>query len=138
VERSHLRTGATLSKALGVDLPADFGQIGLARSSSLDLATNAVQLLDILYWLLPLLTLLAIASALWLSPNRRRTLLQILFGTAVALVIEKRAESWIQSRVVSSLGPANRTAGADVVHQVLSGFATATWWLLVIALFCSW
>jgi hypothetical protein len=125
---------STLSKALGVNLPADFGQIALARSSSLDVATFAVQLLDVLYWLLPLVTLLAIASALWLSPNRRRTLLQILAGTAVALVVEKRAESWIQSRVVSSLGPANRAAGGDVVHQVLSGLATATWWLLVIAL----
>ena len=125
---------ATLSKALGVNLPADFGQIELARSSSLDVATFAVQLLDVLYWLLPLVTLLAIASALWLSPNRRRTLLQVLIGTAVALVVEKRAESWIQSRVVSSLGPANRAAGGDVVHQVLSGLATATWWLLVIAL----
>ncbi len=125
---------ATISKALGVTLPADFGQIELARSSSLDVAKNAVQLLDVLYWLLPLITFLAIAAAIWLSPNRRRTLLQILFGTAIALVIEKRAESWIQSRVVSSLSPANRAAGADVVHQVLRGFATATWWLLVIAL----
>ncbi len=125
---------ATLSNALGVTLPADFGQIELARSSSLDVATFAVQLLDVLYWLLPLITLLAIASALWLSPNRRRTLLQILVGTAVALVVEKRAESWIQSRVVSSLGPANRAAGGDVVHQVLSGLAIATWWLLAISL----
>jgi hypothetical protein len=125
---------ATLSNALGVTLPADFGQIELARSSSLDVATFAVQLLDVLYWLLPLITLLAIASALWLSPNRRRTLLQILVGTAVAFVVEKRAESWIQSRVVSSLGPANRAAGADVVHQVLSGLAIATWWLLAISL----
>jgi hypothetical protein len=56
------------------------------------------------------------------------------FGTALALVIEKRAESWIRSRVISSLSPANRAAGTDVVHQVLSGLATATWWLLVIAL----
>ena len=125
---------ATLSRALGVDLPADFGQIELARSSSLDVATNAVQLLDVLYWLLPLLTLLVIAGTLWLSPNRRRTLLQVLFGTAVAMVIEKRAETWIQTRVVSSLSPANRAAGADIVHQVLRGLATATWWLLIIAL----
>jgi hypothetical protein len=125
---------ATLSKALGVNLPADLGQIELARSSSLDLATNAVQALDILYWLLPLLALLAISAALWWSPNRRRTALQILIGTAVALVVERRAEMWIQDRVISSLTPANRAAGADVVHQVLNGLATVTSWVLVIAL----
>ncbi len=129
---SHVR--ATLSKALGIDLPADFGQIELARSSSLDLTTNAVQVLDVLYWLLPLLTLLAIAAALGWSSNRRRTALQILIGTAVVLVVEKRAQLWIQDRVVSSLTPANRAAGGDVVHQVLKGLATATWWVLIVAL----
>ncbi len=125
---------ATLSEALGVNLPADFGQIELARSGSLDLATNAVQVLDVLYWLLPLLNLLAISAALWWSPNRRRTALQILIGTAVALVVERRAESWIQDRVIASLSPANRAAGTDVVHQVLNGLATVTSWVLIVAL----
>jgi hypothetical protein len=125
---------ATLSEALGVNLPADFGQIELARSGSLDLATNAVQVLDVLYWLLPLLTLLAISAALWWSPNRRRTALQILIGTAVALVVERRAESWIQDRVIASLSSANRAAGTDVVHQVLHGLASVTSWVLIVAL----
>ncbi len=129
---AQIRT--TLANALGVNLPADFGQIELARSSSLDLASNAVQVLDILYWLIPLLALLAIAAALWWSPNRRRTALQILVGTAVAIVVERRAESWIQDRVIASLSPANRAAGTDVVHQVLHGLVTVTWWVLIVGL----
>jgi hypothetical protein len=129
---AQIRT--TLSNALGVNLPADFGQIELARSSSLDVASNAVQLLDILYWLIPLLALLAIAAALWWSPNRRRTALQVLVGTAVAIVVERRAESWIQDRVIASLSPANRAAGTDVVQQLLHSLVTVTWWVLIVGL----
>ena len=57
-----------------------------------------------------------------------------MIGTAVVLVVEKRAQLWIQDRVISSLTPANRAAGGDVVHQVLKGLATVTWWVLIVAL----
>ncbi len=125
-------TQARLSDALGVQLPANFGQIELARSQSLNVASNVVELLDVLFWLLPLLTLVVIVAALSLSTNRRRTSLQILVGTGVALVVERRAGSWAQSRIVASIDPANRAAGHAILHQIFSGLATATWWLLLI------
>lgn len=65
-------------------LPADAGRIEVLRSDELDTAQNAFQLLKTLAWVLPILTLLAFAGAVWLAPDRRRALLGV--GVTVAIV----------------------------------------------------
>jgi hypothetical protein len=52
-------------------LPADVGEIEVLRSSELDAAQDAFQVLDALAWLLPLLTVGAFGLALWLARDRR-------------------------------------------------------------------
>jgi hypothetical protein len=66
-----------LSNALGVSLPSDFGQITLVRSSDLATVQKGVKAFDRLTLVLPLVTIVLIALSLWLSVNRRRTLLQL-------------------------------------------------------------
>ena len=65
-------------------LPADAGRIVILRSNELDNAQNVFQLLKTLAWVLPILTLLAFAGAVWLAPDRRRALLSV--GVTIAIV----------------------------------------------------
>ena len=65
-------------------LPADAGRIVILRSNELDTAQNVFQLLKTLAWVLPILTLLAFAGAVWLAPDRRRALLSV--GVTIAIV----------------------------------------------------
>jgi len=120
-----------LSSALGVQLPADFAQIEVARSSSIHAAQVSVRTWDLLHWLLPLASLLLIGATLWQSPNRRRTALQMLIGTAVVFVIGRGTRSWITSRIVSSLDPIHRAAARVVVQDFLQSFNTVIVWSLV-------
>jgi putative oligomerization/nucleic acid binding protein len=53
-------------------IPADAGRIVVLRADELETAQNGFQLLKTLAWILPLLTLVAFALAVWLSGDRRR------------------------------------------------------------------
>ena len=66
-----------LSGALGVPLPGNFGQITLVRSSDLATVQRGVKAFDRLTLVLPLAAIVLIALSLWLSVNRRRTVLQL-------------------------------------------------------------
>jgi hypothetical protein len=81
---------AKLSKALGVTLPANFGQITLVRSSDLATVQRGVKAFDGLTLVLPLVTIALIALCLWLSVNRRRTLLQLAVGVSLLMIVERR------------------------------------------------
>ena len=65
-------------------LPADAGRIEVLQSDELDNAQNVFQLLKTLAWVLPLVTLLAFAGAVWLAHDRRRALNGV--GVTIALV----------------------------------------------------
>ena len=79
-----------LSAALGVTLPANFGQITLVRSSDLATVQKGVKAFDRLTLVLPLITIALIALSLWLSVNRRRTLLQLAVGVSLLMIVERR------------------------------------------------
>jgi hypothetical protein len=65
-------------------LPADAGRIVILRSDELDTAQNAFQALKTLAWLLPLLTLVAFAVAVWLARERRAAVRGV--GVVLAVV----------------------------------------------------
>jgi hypothetical protein len=64
-------------------LPAHAGRIEVLQSDELDTAQNVFQLLKTLAWILPVLTLLAFAGAVWLAPDRRRAL----FGVGITVFV---------------------------------------------------
>jgi hypothetical protein len=96
------RQVAKLSKALGVPLPANFGQIPLVRSSDLATARQGVKAFDGLTLVLPLVTIALIALSLWLSVNRRRTLLQLAVGVSLLMIVERRTVLHEQSVLASA------------------------------------
>jgi hypothetical protein len=65
-------------------LPEDVGRIEILRSDELDTAQDAFQIMNALAWLLPLLTIVLLAVAVWLAGDRRRAARRI--GVALVLV----------------------------------------------------
>ena len=92
---------AKLSKALGVSLPASFGEIRLVRSSDLATVRRGVKAFDGLTLVLPLVTIALIALCLWLSVNRRRTVLQLAVGVSLLMIVERRLVLHEQSVLAS-------------------------------------
>ena len=91
-----------LSAALGVPLPSNFGQITLVRSSDLATVRQAVKDFDGLTLVLPLITIALIALSLWLSVNRRRTVLQLAVGVSLLMIVERRGVLHEQSALASA------------------------------------
>ncbi len=121
-----------LSKALGVQLPSDYGQITLVKSTHLAVAQRGVKAFDRLTIFLPLLTLVLLALAFWLSVSRRRTLLQFLVGSSLLLIILRRVVIHEQSALAN--GANNPQVAQTVLSELLHGFFILTAWLLVVAL----
>jgi hypothetical protein len=67
-------------------------------------------------------------AALWASPRRRRTLLQLTIGGMLALIVVRRAMYWLESDLTAAAKPANRAALSVITGQVLPGFFGVTWW----------
>ena len=121
-----------LSKALGVTLPSDFGQITLVKSSDLAQAQRGVQAFDRFTLVLPLVTIVLIALSLWLSVNRRRTVLQLAVGVSLLMIVERRVTLHEQSTLAS--GAHNPQVAQIVLGDLLHGYFVLTAWVLGVAL----
>ncbi len=111
---------ARLEQALGVSLPADFGSVVVFRSDQLPAAQTAVRQFDRLTLLLVPLWLALATAALWLSPRRRRTLVQVLVGSALGIVLVRRASLAAQGYLLDQVKPENRSV-VDAVSDRLTG-----------------
>jgi hypothetical protein len=123
---------AKLSKALGVPLPASFGEITLVRSSDLAAVRRGVKAFDGLTLILPLVTIALIALCLWLSVNRRRTVLQLAVGVSLLMIVERRVVLHEQS--VLAAAAHNPQLASIVLGDLLHGFFVLTAWVLGVAL----
>ena len=121
-----------LSKALGVQLPSNFGQITLVRSNNLATVQRGVKAFDRLTLALPLITLALIAFSLWLSVARRRTLIQLLIGIALLMIVLRRVVIHEQGALANSAH--NPQVAQIVLGDLLNGFFVLTAWILGVAL----
>jgi hypothetical protein len=121
-----------LSQALGVQVPSDLGQIKLFQSAQLATAQQLLRLLDVLTVLLPILTAGLIVATLWVSPDVRRTLLQLGIGIAVTFIIVKFATGYLNQTVVSATdnNPTAQSVVQSTLQTVLGSFDVITSWLL--------
>ena len=121
-----------LSKALGVPLPSNFGQITLVRSNDLATVQQGVKAFDRLTLVLPLVTIVLIALSLWLSVNRRRTVLQLAVGVSLLMIVERRVVIHEQGTLASAAH--NPQVAQSVLGHLLHGFFVLTAWVLGVAL----
>ncbi len=117
----------------GRTLPADFGQVTVLKSDSLGVAQTAVRWFDTLVWVLLVVSIVLIALTIWLSRHRRRTLIELGIGVAIALiltyVIAKQGSDAIVSDIV---GGGGLGAVRDVVNASLEPLTKLTIWIVVI------
>jgi hypothetical protein len=90
-----------------------------------------VRWFDSLTLALPIFTLLLIAFTLWLSLNRRRTLVRMMFGVVLLFVILRRGVLHFEGELVNRAN--NAAVAQSVLGTVLHGFFTLTAWILGIA-----
>src|SRR5580698_1828075 len=109
-----------LSHALGVPLPSNFGEITLVRSSDLATVRQGVKAFDGLTLILPLVTIVLIALSLWLSVNRRRTVLQLAVGVSLLMIVERRVVLHEQGALASAAH--NPQLAQSVLGDLLHGF----------------
>lgn len=119
-------------------LPADAGRIEVLRSDELDTAQDAFQLLNVLAWLLPVLTLGAFALAVWLTGDRRRAVRRIGVTALVVGVLGLLAANLTGNYVVDSLVAETETRAAasdtwDILTELLR--ASLRWLVVVGVLF---
>ena len=120
-----------IAAAIGHPLPPTCGQITLFPASSLTGAQHAYRAFNRIVLLLLILTPLAFIAALWASPRRRRTLLQLTIAGMLALIVVRRAMYWLESDLTAAAKPANRAALSVITGQVLHGFFDVTLWFLI-------
>ena len=121
-----------LSQALGVQLPSNFGEITLVKSTDLATVRQLVKDFDGLTYILPLVTIVLIALTLWLSVNRRRTVLQLAAGVSLLMIVERRGV--LHEEGVLASDAHNPQLAQTVFGYLLNGFFVLTAWVLGVAL----
>lgn len=111
-----------LAEALQAQLPEDFAQVTVMDEDLFNEIQATVVQADRYVWLLVIVTLVLIAVTLWVSPNRRRTLIHLGIGIFVAVVIVALVVRRIRSEVVESiLDPRGAVLADGVIRDFLTG-----------------
>lgn len=109
-------------------------KVVLVDSADLGKAQGAVDLLDNLAIVLPILTALLLAAAIALSSRRRRTILRAALGIALAVGLLLTAFNLGRSIYLDALGPnVHRDAAGAVYDQLLEFLRTALRTVFVLA-----
>ena len=124
------------SAGLGsIDLGNDAGQLVLFEDDQLALAQEAVSLLDAVSWLLPIAALAAFGAALWISRQRRRTVVTIgawiVVAMAFSLILMDVARGAVLDRIDDEVAKAGVKGVWDVLH---TGLVVQTLLVLVLGL----
>ena len=117
---------SALSDALGLDLKPTFGQITVYQNTNIEHAETYVSLaqkiakqIKRLVVLLVLVALVLIAVTILVAYDRRRTVIMLGIGVAVAVVLSQIAEKRLVQRIPLLLTDADSRAAAE---SVISGF----------------
>jgi hypothetical protein len=120
-----------VQSALGVSLPANFAQFTMYDAGRLRALQESVVRLRRSLIALIAVTVLALGAALWLSPNRRRTVLQLgvwLIVGVVAMTVVLRA---VRLDVLSRMAPGTYRDGAAAAFTIVfAGLRERGWQLL--------
>jgi hypothetical protein len=123
-----------LSSALGVSLPTDFGQVTVLSVDQLNEYQDAVRTIKRLIVGIFLLSLVLIAVTLLVAPDRRRAIVWLGCGVAVALFLGAVFLRRMRASILDSIeGAGARAAAEDVFTQVASSLRRAGLLVLAIA-----
>jgi len=125
-------------EATGLELPDNepaLGSITIYRSGQLAAVQSLVRTIDTLGWFLPLLSIVFIALAIWLSRDRRRTMSWLGFGTAIGLVLSLIGLRYGRNFVVNAIEDVTKQqAVGEAWDLVLNRLIQMMWAALILAL----
>jgi len=132
-------------EATGLELPdveGELGSIVVYEDQQLAAVQSLAQAIDTLGWFLPLLALVFIAAALWLSRDRRRTTAILGFGTAIGMVVSLIALRYGRNYVVNAIEDVTKQqAVGEAWDLILERLIQMMWAALILALivgFVAW
>jgi hypothetical protein len=105
-----------LARALGVEIPADFGQVPLFPASQLDNARRALQAFDALSVTFPVVTIALALAVVFLARNRWAAGLALCLGALVAFVL---ALALLPDSIPLATSTLPRTVGRDLAAAIL-------------------
>jgi len=124
-----------INEALGVELPPDIGQITVYDAEQLIVAQQALRLFDQTLVILVVATPLLLLAAIWLSRNRRSTVLQLTVGSVLLLVLVRRVVLRFEEAIVAMPPrPEGQAAARAVTEQLRGGLFELTGAVIVVAL----
>jgi hypothetical protein len=125
----------------GIELPIDrdrineAGQFVVARQDQLDNVRQAVDWLDRLAFVLPILTLIFFVLAIWLSPRRPRTIMWIGLGSIITFAILAIVLRAVRRTVMNDIDDTVTRDAADAIwRQLFSGLRTQVLVAVLLAL----
>ncbi|QEU93308.1 hypothetical protein [Streptomyces kanamyceticus] len=108
-----------VEKALGVTLPDDFGQVRLYNRGELSQVQDAVLLFKRAVWGLVIAVPVLLGLALWVSPNRRRTVLQFGLWLVVSVTVLTSVLRAVRDQLLAQVTPGTYRDGVrDVLWTV--------------------
>jgi hypothetical protein len=123
-----------LSSALGVTLPADFGQVTVMSADQLSGYQDTVRTLKRLVGATFLLSFALLALTIAVAPNRRRAVIWLGSGVVAGLFLGGVFLRRVEASIVDAIdGPAAKAAAQDVFDQVSSSLRQAALVVLTIA-----
>jgi hypothetical protein len=124
-----------LSDRFSVDLPADFGQIAVFHEDRLSEASDTVYLAGRLVVGVMIVTVLCGAGAVLLSTRRRRTVLQLGLGVAIATYLVFTILRVVVDDLVDLVKEGDDRAAAQAAAGIVSrGLRDGAWYLLIAGL----
>jgi hypothetical protein len=123
---------AALESALGRDLPDRLGQIPVYDAQELGAVQDGVRMFVRGILLVLVLLLVCLVGAIWVSPTKRRTILQLAVAATVILVIERRLGIALGDRVIGEVGADQHPAVPVLVDTLLASLKRYTGWMLLI------
>ena len=124
-----------LGSALGVTLPADFGQLTIMTENQLTGYQQAAKNVKRLAGGLFLLSVILLVITILVAPNRRRGVMWLGLGIALALFLGGVAIRKLEANLVDAItGQGGKAAARDVFTQVTHGLRRVGLLVLLIAL----
>ena len=124
-------------EATGLDLPeidVSLGEVVLYESEDLAAAQAAARWVDTMGWLLPILALVLVAGAIWVSPNHRWMTQLVGFGSAVTLLFSLAALRIGRYSTINGIdGEIEQEAAGAVWDLLFVPMVQSTWAILLLA-----
>jgi len=120
--------GVTLLSDQDLELP----EIVLFQNDQLEQAAETLEFIDTMGWFVPLLALVLIIAAIWVSTDRRRTTAAVGFGSAIGLLITLVIVRIVRAGTVADIDDETERAAAEAVWDTTLRFYTQAMWALLI------